>query len=83
MGYTPYTNTEEFNRYYILDEVTVNGETHLLFFDNNKEKFGDSQVGDVVEFVVSGNKYYEKPRGDGLDKTRNIYTDKKIRIPNR
>ncbi len=66
-----------------LSTPPADGETHWLFFDDDKNTFGDPKVGDVIKFVVSGNKYHESPWNDGLEKTRNIYTNKRIIILNK
>lgn len=61
----------------------VKGETHWLFFDDNKEKYGNPQVGDVIRFLVHSTKFYPEPWNDGLENTRNIYLKSKIEILNR
>lgn len=66
-----------------LDTPPVNGETHWLFFDDNEEKFGCPQVGDVVRFLVHSTKFYPTPWNDGLENSRNIYPKSKIEILNR
>ena len=66
-----------------LDTSPVNGETHWLFFDDNEEKFGNPQVGDVVKFLVRSTKFYPEAWNDGLENSRNIYPKAKIEILNR
>ena len=65
-----------------LKNPPVEGETHWLFFDDNKEKYGDPKVGDVVRFLVSNTNFHQKPWGDGLENTRNIYLKSKLEILN-
>ncbi len=66
-----------------LDLPPADGETHWLFFDDDKEKHGDPQVGDVVKFIVHSTKFYPTPWGDGLENTRNVYPRLKIEILNK
>ena len=66
-----------------MDAPPVNGETHWLFFDDNEEKFGNPQVGDVVKFLVYNTKFNSNPWNDGLENSRNIYPKSKLEILNR
>ena len=66
-----------------LNNLPANGETHWLFFDDNKEKYGNPQIGDVVKFLVHSTKFYPEPWGDGLENTRNIYPKSKLEILNK
>ena len=66
-----------------LDTPPVDNETHWLFFDDDKEKHGNPQVGDVVKFIVHDTKFYTNTWDDGLGNTRNIFPRLKIEILNK